>query len=190
MKMALKRGRSGGVVRRKFSIWLVVFFFLILINGDAGFAASNDCNNPPPPGPPPDNADDNFSFNIQGTEIAAAPGYCEYSPAVGVLRTGNFDNMKRLLKKLGRDPLFVEPDFNPDAVLKYVKVLIITTGGLMGLSQDQGFAFRLEHFVKNGGVAVVLCQQSSSHYSCLPGQFRAYGWRGLKRLSPRNYFVS
>ena len=64
---------------------LCSFFFAIIMY--PYFLRSQEC--PPPPGPPPDNADDNYSYNLEGSQSVNIPPYIEEFPPVGIFNNGN-----------------------------------------------------------------------------------------------------
>jgi len=98
----------------------------------ASLQSLDECNAPPPKGPPPDNADDNYSYNFEGSQSAVNPYFAESYPFIGILINGNTVFMENLLSMIGRKCLFVDEAFNPQESLKKIGLLIIPTGGLWG----------------------------------------------------------
>jgi hypothetical protein len=116
---------------------IIGLIFICMINFFICFGQSNDsCTDPPQEGPPPDNADDNFSYNLQGIE-SLNPFYVERYPFVGILRNGNTESMDNLLSKIGRQCLYVDEDFYSQEVLRHISLLIIPTGGLWGYGKSE-----------------------------------------------------
>ena len=156
-------------------VCLVIIFFCVSLQ------SSDQCNEPPPEGPPPDNADENFSNNIQGIQGASNPYYIERYPFIGILRNGNTVAMDNLLAKIGRQCLYVEEDFYPHEVFKHIKLLIIPTGGLWGTGKSEYFKTLLENFLNSGGHILCFAQQDSLDYQAIPlpigGSLHALGWR-------------
>jgi hypothetical protein len=97
---------------------LILLFWTALMY--PGYLSSQDCT--PPPGPPPDNADDNFSFNLQGVNITVFSPYLEEFPFIGILNNGNVEAMGKLLEKIGRDWIYVGKDFNPVVLGQWCQV--------------------------------------------------------------------
>ena len=113
-------------------IFLILLFLTVLMS--PGYTSSQDCK--PPQGPPPDNADDNFSFNLQGTNITVFSPYREEFPFIGILNSGNVEAMEKILEKIGRDWIYAGKDFNPVELMKTVDLLIISPG----LTKKNGYS--------------------------------------------------
>ena len=135
---------------------------------------------PPPPGPAPDNPDDNYSFYIDGNQSANISFDFERSPYVGIFKKGNVIAMDNLLGKIGIGCFYVETDFNPGKIVDEANVLIISTGGLMGIEKSEYLKALLEQFAAQGGTIICLGQQNSDAYGVLPvpqgESLNAYGW--------------
>jgi hypothetical protein len=166
---------------REKSVLFGVLVCLSIIFFCASLQSLDECNAPPPKGPPPDNADDNYSYNFEGSQSAANSYYVEPYPFVGILKNGNFEAMDNLLKRLGRGCFYVEKDFSPIELLKYVNLLIIPTGGLFGVqsSLSSQLKISLEQYVGLGGSILCLAQQDSENFLALPAgdELHALGWR-------------
>jgi hypothetical protein len=117
----------------------IIYILLLMTIMSQLCVGSQDCL--PPSGPPPDNADDNFSFNLQRDNITSFSTYIEESPFIGILNNGNVEAMKKLLKKNSRDWLYVCKDFNPEPLAKSIDLLIITTGALIELEASPNFKY-------------------------------------------------
>jgi hypothetical protein len=160
-------------------IFLILFFLTALWYLDYGI--SQDCT--PPPGPPPDNADENFSFNLEGANITVFSPYLEEFPFIGILENGNVEAMEKLLEKIGRDWIYVGKNFNPVDLVKSVNLLIIPTGGLFGVQSSPSSQLKLllEQYVSCGGHILCFAEQDSLDYQAIPVPFgeslHAVGWR-------------
>lgn len=70
----------------------------------------------------------------------------------------------------------IEADFDP-SMAKDHPVLVIPSGGLIGLDTSPTFKSKLEQYVTNGGTLIVFSQQHGYEYSVLPGgEISGYGW--------------
>ena len=108
------------------------------------------------------------------------------SPDVAILGRGFALAMSDLLQNKFYEPIrrFTVDDFSPDALKDY-PILIIPSGGLMGLEKSDIFKVKLDEYVKNGGTLIVFAQQQGYEFSVLPvpqeedGTFKqvsGYGW--------------
>jgi hypothetical protein len=172
---------------------LLILLFLAALMYPA-YIRSQDCT--PPPGPPPDNADDNFSFNLQGVNITTFSPYLEEFPFIGILKNGNVEAMEKLLEKIGRDWIYVGKDFNPVELVKTVNLLIIPTGGLFGIdgSTSSNFKTLLENFLNSGGHILCYAQQDFSDYQSIlvpSGEsLNAMGWRNSQSCYQGSIYFS
>jgi hypothetical protein len=175
---------------------IVGLIIICLISLFVCFGQSGDdsCTEPPPKGPPPDNVDENYSYNLQGIQIAVNPYYVEGYPCIGVLRNGNTEAMDNLLAKIGRQCLYVEEDFNPQESLKKINLLIIPTGGLWGTGKSEYFKTLLENFLNGGGHILCFAQQDSLDYQALPlpagESLHALGWRNSQSCLQGSLYFS
>ena len=55
-------------------------------------------------------------------------------------------------------------------------VLVISSGGLFGLSSLESFKSKLEQYVSNGGTLVIFTQQHGYEFDAAPGDLDGYGW--------------
>jgi len=115
-------------MRGKIALFLVLFCFIGVFLCFPQ-SSSDRCDDRPPPGPPPDHADDNYSFNLEGSQITTVPTYFELCPFIGIFKNGNVVAMDNLLEKFGRGCLYVEKGFSPEITLKHIDILVIPTGG-------------------------------------------------------------
>ena len=156
---------------------LVIIFFCVPLQ------SADECKAPPPEGPPPDNADENYSFNLEGANITSVSPYIEDFPFIGILNNGNVEAMEKLLEKIGRYWIYVEKDFNPVELLKTVNLVIIPTSGLFGTdgSSSSNFKTSLENFLNNGGHILCFSQQDFLNFQEIPvppgENLHALGWR-------------
>ncbi|HLP49222.1 MAG TPA: hypothetical protein VK469_24995, partial [Candidatus Kapabacteria bacterium] len=88
--------------------------------------------------------------------------------------------MDNLLEKVDRGCFYIEPDFHPAKILTEANVLIIPTGGLLGIGKSEYLKVLLEQFVAQGGTIICFGQQNSDAYGVLPvfqgESLNAYGW--------------
>jgi hypothetical protein len=153
---------------KKKSVLFVVLVCLVILFFGFPIQSSDECNAPPPKGPPPDNADDNYSYNFEGSQSAANPIYVERYPFIGILKNGNTVAMDNLLSKIGRKCLYVDEDFNPQESLKKINLLIIPTGGLWGTGKSEYFRTLMENFLNGGGSILCFSQQDSLDFQAIP----------------------
>ncbi|MCX6580277.1 MAG: hypothetical protein NT166_08835, partial [Candidatus Aminicenantes bacterium] len=166
------------MMKRALVLGLILFFFIstgiCVAQGNEG-----QCD-PPPPGPPPDNPDDNYSFHLEGNQ--SANFFFDFEPPffVGIFKKGNVIAMDNLLEKIGIGCFYVETDFHPEKIVDEANVLIISTGGLMGIEKSEYLKALLEQFAAQGGTILCFGQQNSDAYGVLPvpqgESLNAYGW--------------
>lgn len=103
------------------------------------------------------------------------------TPDAAILGRGFALSTSDLLQKVFLEPVrrFKVSHFSPDALKDY-PVLVIPSGGLMGLESSEGFKASLNEYVKRGGTLVVFAQQNGYEYAVLPTPdgkpVTAYGW--------------
>jgi hypothetical protein len=181
---------------RKKSVLLRLLACLVIIYFCVPLQSVDECKAPPPEGPPPDNADENFSFNLQGANITVFSSYIEKSPFIGILNNGNVEAMEKLLEKIGRDWVYVEKDFDPVDLVESVNLLIIPTGGLFGVdgSTSSNFKTSLENFLNSGGHILCFAQQDSLDFQSIPvpsgESLHALGWRNSQSCLQGSIYFS
>ena len=167
-------------MKKKIVLFLVLFCF-ISMSLCFPQSSSDRCNDPPPPGPPPDKADDNYSFNLEGSQSTTIPTYFELYPFIGIFKNGNVEAMDNLLEKFGRGCLYVEKSFSPEVALKHINTLVIPTGGFFDFEKSAYLKLLLEQFVAQGGIIICFAQQETEDFDLLPRpmeeSLKAYGWR-------------
>src|SRR5206468_5868143 len=102
------------------------------------------------------------------------------SPDVAILGSGFALPAGDLLKTAFLEPIVrVRPTEVGGQLLDH-PTLVIPTGGLYGLSQNDQVKAGLESYVRSGGTAIVFAQQHGSDYSVLPTPsgrpIHAWGW--------------
>ncbi len=178
-------------------ILVLIIFFISLIIPVLSFPQndSETCNNPPDQeGPPPDTADDNFSFNSGGVKTNGTSYNPDGNPFIGILKNGNFNAMGDLLKSIGRKSFGVKEEFYPQKILKHINLLIIPTGGLMGMSNSGNFKLLLTDFLERGGMILCFAQQDSLDFQALPipvgESLHAMGWRNSQSCYQGSIYFS
>ncbi len=92
-----------------------------------------------------------------------------------VLRNAYYSYTTRLLESL--KVYYPEVDRSALDSMEYVKVLVIPSGAIYGLDEDDRFRQALENFVAGGGVLIVFAQQGGYEFRALPGgKLSGYGW--------------
>ena len=114
---------------------------------------------------------------LQDYYMYASREYLE-SPDIAVLANGYYNEMRKLIiEKLGEPVRIIDYTFEP-YILDEQKVMVISTGGLSGLSHSAIFKNKLSEYVKNGGTIVCFSQQYGYDFNALPGEkISAYGWQ-------------
>ncbi|MEW6608961.1 MAG: hypothetical protein AB1414_16195, partial [bacterium] len=122
-----------------------------------------------------DSPDDNFAVN---DSFFPDVFYYRQAPDVSILMTGFNSSFSRLSGGIKKSYIYTDLDTNPQALLSYVPVLLIPSGGLQGLDNSQMFKDMLSEYVSSGGTLVCLSQQHGYEYSALPAgeKISAYGW--------------
>ena len=105
-------------------------------------------------------------------------------PDIALLENGYHDEALALINKPKEPVRFIAADFDP-SLLQGNPILIIPSGGLIGVEKSAIFKATLDEYVKNGGTLIVFAQPYGYHFSVLPvpeeqdGTFRpvnGYGW--------------
>lgn len=116
------------------------------------------------------------SFSVS-SDFPPGVEYYKETPEAVLLLQGASDLAGKLLATIKKS--IVSTDINtyfPD-LIKHNKVLIIPSGGLVGLDNSQAFKENLAEFVKQGGVLICFSQPNGYEFSALPGgQVVGYGW--------------
>lgn len=121
-------------------------------------------------------------------DVASELYYEDYitTPDVAILGRGFALSMSDLLQNKFNEPVRrLNPnDLSPD-VLKDYPLLIVPSGGFLGIEHSDIFKASLDGYVKDGGTLIVFAQQHGYEFSALPaprepdGTFRTiggYGW--------------
>lgn len=97
---------------------------------------------------------------------------------LALLQNGHSYSMMHLLWEYDPDLRLVPPRGLPIDPEKY-PVLIIPSGGFMGLDSSDIFKECIRDYVENGGTLIVFSQQHGYEYKALPmgEEIEAYGWR-------------
>jgi hypothetical protein len=110
------------------------------------------------------------------------PWYLTTESNIGILLNGFFDGVGHLLGRykistcaVKKENLKVLGDQNRS--LNDLSVLIIPSGGLIGLENVTSFKQGLKNFVEQGGNVVCLTQQYGYDFDALPDAPSGYGWR-------------
>ncbi len=99
------------------------------------------------------------------------------TPDVALLRTGFYETLTGVLSFFTEPSTWYDPDFDPASLSANHPILIIPSGGLIGLSNSQIFRSKLEDYVSRGGTLIVFAQQNGYDYQVLPGgSVSGYGW--------------
>ena len=105
-------------------------------------------------------------------------------PDIALLENGYHDEALALINKAKEPVRFIAADFDP-SLLQSNPILIIPSGGLIGVEKSAIFKATLDEYVKNNGTLIVFAQPYGYHFSVLPvpeeqdGTFRhvnGYGW--------------
>ena len=137
-----------------------------------GECREDDDDDRPPGG---DHPDDNHDLSVLGYD-SVYPGF-EYDrgASIAVLDRGFVDEFEDFLA--ARDLRAASVDVRtPQAELDRYDVLVVPTGGLLGLNSLASFEAKLDAYVRNGGTLVVLPQQRGYEFGPVPGELRGYGW--------------
>ena len=105
-------------------------------------------------------------------------------PDIALLENGFHDEALSLFNKAKEPARLVSSDFTP-SLLESQPILVIPSGGLMGLEKSNFFKASLDEYVKNGGTLIVFGQQHGYQFSVLPvpeeqdgtiNPITGYGW--------------
>ncbi|MCK4234455.1 Ig-like domain-containing protein, partial [candidate division WOR-3 bacterium] len=127
---------------------------------------------------PPDHPDEGPVVNPQ----YPTPWYLDTESQVGILLNGYFAGVGHLLGRYKINTCAVKKENlkvlgEPNRSLYNLSVLIIPTGGLMGMEYVTNFIQGLEDFINQGGTVVCLTQQYGYDWSILSDAPSGYGWR-------------
>jgi len=110
------------------------------------------------------------------------PWYLDTESNIGILLNGYSDGVGHLLGKyrintcaVKKENLKVLGELHRS--LSDLSVLVIPTGGLMGLENVASFKEGLKDFIEQGGNVVCLTQQYGYDWEILPNSPSGYGWR-------------
>ncbi len=126
----------------------------------------------------PDHPDEGPVVNPQ----YPTPWYFDTESQIGILLNGFFEGMGCLLGKYKINTCVVKKENlkvlgDQNRCLNDLSVLIIPTGGLMGLENVASFKQGLKDFIEQGGNVVCLTQQYGYDFYALPDAPSGYGWR-------------
>ncbi|WP_276257590.1 NosD domain-containing protein [Haloglomus litoreum] len=141
------------------------------------YAGCKQCKDDDDPDRPPggDHPDDNHDLSVDGYD-RVYPGF-EYDrgASVAVLDRGFVDEFTDFLA--ARDATAASVDVRtPAAELARYDVIVVPSGGLLGLHSLGSFEAKLDDYVADGGTLVVLPQQRGYEYDPVPGELAGYGW--------------
>ncbi len=97
------------------------------------------------------------------------------APKIAFLNNGFIEEDFKFLNSLKELLYLVNPDFTSEEIAKY-PLLIIPSGGLIGLDSSPTFKANLAQYVENGGVVFCLTQSKGYEFSALPGEPSGYGY--------------
>jgi len=133
-----------------------------------------------------DKPDETFSLSSNlGSELK---GFI-WGARVTILNNGGARENTQLLDRVKAKYDIIGIDFSAVDIIGVKDIVIIPTGGLMGLSDSAFFKRELEEYVKSGGVIVCFAQQHGYDYKVLPKgeELGAFGW--LEDMSCQNASV-
>jgi hypothetical protein len=148
-------------------VLLLLFFLLLFIAPQYMYGQACD---PPMPqdtaSPGNDHGDDRYSYADR--EVGDLITF-SVNPDVRILKSGYYKEAISLISKfIDNINTFEGKEINSkDFATK--PVLIIPSGGLYSKEHDDALKLILAEYVRLGGNIIVLSQQTSNHYSILPG---------------------
>lgn len=134
----------------------------------------DDTDNTPNRPPGGDHPDDNHDLSVLSYDVRY-PQYDYDGVSVAVLSHGFAAEMTDLLVDVGYAPAELEVT-DPRQEYDQYEVLIIPTGGLMGLTSLTSFERKLAAYVDDGGTLIVMPQQRGYQWGPVPGTLGGYGW--------------
>ncbi|MFB6130492.1 MAG: RHS repeat-associated core domain-containing protein, partial [Salinigranum sp.] len=138
----------------------------------------HDDTDRPPGGDHPDDNHDLSVLSYSGRYPSYGgppPDFAYGTGTVAVLDRGFADELTDFLVSINQSSERVAL-FAPQAELDGYDVLIVPSGGLIGLSSLPSFADKLDRYVSGGGTLVVLPQPRGYQLGPVPGDLGGYGW--------------
>jgi hypothetical protein len=98
---------------------------------------------------------------------------------MNVFLNGYWKGWRSLSSVLKKSVVYSDVETSPYLLIRTSNVLVIPTGGLMGMETLKMFKAILSEFVSRGGVIVCFTQQHGYEWSVLPNgeQLTGFGWR-------------
>ncbi|MEW6089059.1 MAG: carboxypeptidase-like regulatory domain-containing protein, partial [bacterium] len=117
------------------------------------------------------------SFSVSSNLPPQVVDYYKETPDGTLLLQGASDLMGKLLSAVKKSMVLTDINTYFPNLLQHSKVLVIPSGGLIGLDNSQAFKDNLAEFANQGGVVVCFSQPNGYEFSALPGgQVGGYGW--------------
>ena len=112
---------------------------------------------------------------------------------IAILKNGYSRECSRLFINKLKEPIRpIENSFSPE-ILNDQPILVIPTGGLIGLEGSQSLKELLKNYVESGGVLIVFPQQHGYEFSIIPtpdGEpIGAFGWREDQSCQTNSVYV-
>lgn len=160
-----------------------IAFLFCQVTADIECSCVDECDECDEEDRPPgnDHPDDNHDLSVlsydprypsHGSEF---PDFGYDETTVAVLSRGFSAELVDFLVANGESPVEVGIR-TPQSELDQYGVLVVPSGGLIGLTSLGSFERKLDAYVRNGGTLVVLPQPRGYQFGPVPGDLRGYGW--------------